>query len=45
MLSASKELAPYTLPALLSKNGKGESEEENVSEFEKDLFLAFEEQD
>ena len=35
----------YTLPASLSKNSEGESKEENVSELEKDLLLAFEEQD
>jgi hypothetical protein len=45
MLSVSKELTPHTLPASLSKNGKGGSKEENVSKLKKDLLLAFEEQD
>jgi len=36
---------PYTLLASLTKNGKGGSKEENVSELEKDLLLAFKEQD
>lgn len=45
MPSASEEPTPYTLPASLSKNSEGESEEENVSELEKDLLPAFEEQD
>jgi hypothetical protein len=45
MLSVSEKSTPYIVLALLSKNNKGGSEEENVSEFEKDLFLAFEEQD
>ena len=36
---------PYTLPASLNKNSKGESKKENISELEKDLLLAFEEQD
>ena len=35
----------YTLLALLSKNSKGESKEENVFKLKKDLILAFEEQD
>jgi hypothetical protein len=33
----------YTLPALLSKNNKGKSEEENVFKLKKDLLLAFKE--
>ena len=45
MPSTSAEPTPYTLPASLSKNSKGESEEENASKLEKDLLLAFEEQD
>jgi hypothetical protein len=39
------EVMVWSLPASLSKNGEGGSEEENVSEPEKDLLLAFEEQD
>jgi hypothetical protein len=35
----------YTLLALLSKNNKGKSKEENVFKLKKDLLLAFEEQD
>jgi hypothetical protein len=34
---------PHTLYASLGKNSKGGSEEENLSELEKDLLLAFEE--
>jgi hypothetical protein len=34
---------PYTLPALLNKNSKGGSEEENVSKLKKNLLLAFKE--
>ena len=45
MLSASEKLMLYTLLALLSKNSKGESKEENVFKLKKDLILAFEEQD
>jgi hypothetical protein len=43
MLSAFKELTLYTLLALLSKNSKGESKEENVFKLKKDLLLAFKE--
>ena len=34
---------PYTLLASLNKNSEGENKEENISELEKDLLLAFEE--
>jgi len=43
--SASEESMPHTLHASLSKNGEGGSGEETLSELEKDLLLAFEEQD
>jgi hypothetical protein len=43
--STSEESMPHTLHASLGKNGEGGSEEENLSELEKDLLLAFEEQD
>jgi hypothetical protein len=43
--SVSEEPTPYTLPASLGKNGRGGSEEENVSELENDLLPAFNEQD
>lgn len=45
MLNASEELRLYTLLASLSKNREGGSEEENGSKLEKDLLLAFKEQD
>jgi hypothetical protein len=45
MPSVSKEPTPCTLPTPSGKNGGGGSEEENVSELEKDLLLAFKEQD
>jgi hypothetical protein len=39
MLSVSEELTSYTLSALLSKNSKRESKEENVSELKNNLLL------
>jgi hypothetical protein len=40
----SKELTPYSLPKPLDEEGGGGSEE-NVSELERDMLLAFEEQE
>jgi hypothetical protein len=45
MPSASEEPTPYTLLASLSKNSEGECKEDNFSQLDKGLLLAFEEQD
>jgi hypothetical protein len=45
MLNILKELIPYILLTLLNKNNKGESKEKNLSKLEKNLLLAFKEQD
>jgi hypothetical protein len=39
------EPIPHSLPASLVENNRERSEEENVSELEKDLLLAFKKQD
>jgi hypothetical protein len=45
MLNILKELISYILLTLLNKNNKGESKEKNLSKLEKNLLLAFKEQD
>jgi hypothetical protein len=42
--STSEELAPHSLPKPLDKDGRGDSSE-NVSDLERDMLLAFEEQE